>query len=112
MTKEVLQQALDALESLFNFQVDPERGQRCVNAITVLKESLAQPEQPTVTCQIYGHVVGACAECNTHNEQDPVAWMTHANDTLPLFHKTLAGALGWGAEPTPLYTKPRNQNER
>lgn len=29
---------------------------------------LAAGAQPTVTCQIYGHVVGACAECNTHNE--------------------------------------------
>jgi len=24
----------------------------------------------TVTCQIYGHVVGACGECNTHEEAD------------------------------------------
>jgi len=30
----------------------------------------AAPDQPTqVTCQIYGHVVGACGECNTHGEQ-------------------------------------------
>jgi len=29
-------------------------------------EADAQPKQ--VTCQIYGHVVGACVECNTHIE--------------------------------------------
>jgi hypothetical protein len=28
----------------------------------------APAQQPTVTCQIYGHVVNACAECNTHSE--------------------------------------------
>lgn len=36
-----------------------------------IKEQAAPAQagaQPTVTCQIYGHVVGACAECNTHNE--------------------------------------------
>jgi len=33
------------------------------NAADML-EADAQPKQ--VTCQIYGHVVGACVECNTH----------------------------------------------
>lgn len=29
------------------------------------------PSVPTqVTCQLYGHVVGACDECNTHTEKD------------------------------------------
>ena len=31
--------------------------------------ALLRSEQTTVTCQIYGHVVGACVECNTHIEQ-------------------------------------------
>ena len=37
---------------------------------------------------------------------EPVAWMTHGKDLLPLFHKTKAGAEAWGAEPQPLYTAP------
>ena len=28
----------------------------------------ADAQQKQVTCQIYGHVVGACVECNTHIE--------------------------------------------
>ena len=36
-------------------------------------------------------------------KKQPVAWMTHSQDILPLFHKTHAGALCWGAEPVPLY---------
>jgi hypothetical protein len=36
-------------------------------------EAESQPKQ--VTCQIYGHVVGACVECNTHIEsQVPEGW--------------------------------------
>lgn len=38
-------------------------------------EADAQPKQ--VTCQIYGHVVGACVECNTHIEAQqakPTGW--------------------------------------
>jgi len=39
----------------------------CRKAADML-EADAQPKQ--VTCQIYGHVVGACVECNTHMEAD------------------------------------------
>ena len=38
-------------------------------------------------------------------QQEPVAWMTHSNDMLPLFHKTRAAALNWQTQPTPLYTR-------
>ena len=38
--KAVMRQALEALESLFNWQVDPERGQRCAETITALREAL------------------------------------------------------------------------
>jgi hypothetical protein len=41
-------QALEALESLFNWHVDPVRGQRCSDAITVLRAALEQPEQEPV----------------------------------------------------------------
>jgi hypothetical protein len=39
-------------------------------------------------------------------EQEPVAWMTHTNDLLPLFHKNRKAALNWQTQPTPLYTRP------
>ena len=45
--REAAQQALEALESLFNWQVDTERGQRCSDAITALKAALAEPDTCT-----------------------------------------------------------------
>jgi hypothetical protein len=63
---------------------DTERKlQTQVNLLTTTNEVLAervkaleadsQPKQ--VTCQIYGHVVGACVECNTHlDSQVPDGW--------------------------------------
>lgn len=36
--------------------------------IEALKAKLAAYEAHGVTCQTFGHVVGACAECNTHEE--------------------------------------------
>ena len=42
-------------------------------------------------------------------EQEPVAWMTHTDDLIPLFHKTRASALNWQTQPTPLYTAPPKQ---
>ncbi|CAB4161097.1 hypothetical protein UFOVP766_29 [uncultured Caudovirales phage] len=45
--RELMQQALEALESLFNGQVDAERGQRCASAAAALRERLAQePNMP------------------------------------------------------------------
>ena len=41
------------------------------NRAADMLEADAQPRQ--VTCQIYGHVVGACVECNTHIEAQQVA---------------------------------------
>jgi len=43
--REAAQQALEALESLFNWQVDPDRGKRCSDAITALRAALAQQTQ-------------------------------------------------------------------
>lgn len=37
-------------------------------AITQEEAQAAEPAQ--ITCQIYGHVVGACGECNTHSDED------------------------------------------
>jgi hypothetical protein len=38
----LLRQALEALESLFSWQADPDRGQRCSNAIAALRERLGE----------------------------------------------------------------------
>jgi hypothetical protein len=43
------------------------------NRAAGMLEADLRPKQ--VTCQIYGHVVGACVECNTHIEsQVPEGW--------------------------------------
>jgi len=36
----------------------------------ILNKLSGQEPVSQVTCQIYGHVVGACDECNTHTEKD------------------------------------------
>jgi hypothetical protein len=49
----VVRQALEALESLFNWKDDPARGQRCVEAITALRKLLEQSEpvqEPVAYC--------------------------------------------------------------
>ena len=55
-----------------------------------------------------GSTADAIADLRAALEQqaEPVAWMTHSHDLLPLFHRTERAALVWGAEPTPLYTAP------
>ena len=35
-----------------------------------MQEKIRTYHQHGVTCQTFGHVVGACSECNTHVEQD------------------------------------------
>ena len=39
--RKVLEQALEALQSLFSFEVDEHRGERCASAITAIQEQLA-----------------------------------------------------------------------
>ena len=39
--RKVLEQALVALQSLFSFEVDEHRGERCASAITAIQEQLA-----------------------------------------------------------------------
>ena len=39
--RKVLEQALVALQSLFTFEVDEHRGERCASAITAIQEQLA-----------------------------------------------------------------------
>jgi hypothetical protein len=81
--REAAQQALEALK-----RIKPkisEDGLHWIShdrAITALKAALEQPEQ------------------------EPVAWMTHTNDLMPLVHKTRKSALNWQTQPIPLYTHP------
>ena len=56
VSRELLQQALEALESLFNWQVDPERGQRCGNAVLALKAALAQEATGKESLQVPQHI--------------------------------------------------------
>jgi hypothetical protein len=39
--------------------------------IQALQAKVRRYEKHGVTCQTFGHVVGACAECNTHSEAKP-----------------------------------------
>jgi hypothetical protein len=84
----------------------------------VAREPIAQPEPAALedipACMFCGELIEPAAptvvepdvpEAGCGN-MEPVAWMTHENDLLPLFHQTKAGALAWGAEPLPLYTAP------
>jgi len=76
--RQAAQQALEALEGLADYRYTD----RVKNTMASLRQALAEPEQ------------------------EPVAWMTHSNDLLPLFHATRVGALNWATQPTPLYTAP------
>ena len=78
--RELMQQALEALEHVAGAMPFPV----ALQVRAALRERLAQPEQ-----------------------QEPVAWMTHSNDLLPLFHSSRAAALNWALQPTPLYTRPQ-----
>ena len=42
-------------------------------------------------------------------KQEPVAWMTHTESMMPLFHMSRKSALNWQTQPTPLYTAPPRQ---
>ena len=53
------------------------------------------------------HKVATALRAAIEQAQEPVAWMTHTKDFMPLFHKTRKGALNWDTQPIPLYTTPR-----
>jgi hypothetical protein len=53
----VIQQALEALESLFTLQVDYARPKQCGDAITALRAALEQPEQEPVAW-MHRHIEG------------------------------------------------------
>ena len=119
--REAAQQALEALE----YHVEQTRPiWKTSKAIVALMAALEQQE-PLAGMSEMNRTIAYCAaaklrelgyewngqawaalEQEEQEEQEPVAWMTHGDNTLPLFHKTFAAALCWGACPTPLYTRP------
>ena len=103
--RELMQQALDALENWLEF--DPENfGELDNKAITALRDRLAQPEQELVIdCPRCGH-------CCPKSNQEPVAWIwEYANGKeevvfvpphrIDLTHKDAPSTI------IPLYTTPR-----
>jgi hypothetical protein len=114
--REAAQQALEALKNLSNCHDGPhDSSGECPschersymphapdcekqNAITALRTALAQDEPKG------GGKLPPPLQAEP--VQEPVAWMTHTNDLLPLFHKNRKAALNWQTQPTPLYTAP------
>jgi hypothetical protein len=76
--------------------------------MTTLREAAQQAlealdsEHPDIQLR----AAAALRDALEQQEQEPVAWMTHTNDLLPLFHKNRKAALNWQTQPTPLYTAP------
>ncbi len=79
--RDAAQQALEAMDKATRFMSDSDYV-KLNQAIDTLRAALEQPEQ------------------------EPVAWMTHTNDLMPLVHKTRKSALNWQTQPIPLYTHP------
>jgi hypothetical protein len=90
-----LQQALEALESLFNWQVDPDRGKRCSDAIAALRDALTQAGHAELDlADAYNRRLRRQLEqewCDVQSikaaqqEQEPVAWLkTMYSGTRPM----------------------------
>jgi hypothetical protein len=102
-----MQQALEALEEGLT-------SKQWRELITALRERLAQanefsPDWDAMAVMVaeQQRMAKRIEELEAQPEQEPVAWMTHSDDLLPLFHKTRAAALNWQTQPTPLYTATR-----
>ena len=72
---EVAAAALERLTAEVNRQKSciltmAEEIQTLVREKADMQEKIRTYHQHGVTCQTFGHVVGACSECNTHIEQD------------------------------------------
>ena len=63
-------------------QLEEMQDWEAVAADQAMTIALLRSEQTTVTCQIYGHVVGACVECNTHIEHEPMLTKNEKGLTL------------------------------
>jgi hypothetical protein len=65
--------ALEALESLFNWKVDPERGQRCSEAVAAIKKVRSAP---TSADYAMGYAEGFNDGCKPAPVQEPDEWLT------------------------------------
>jgi hypothetical protein len=83
MTIEAMKQALEALKNSHPYSNMDKDLNKHSEAITTLRTAIEEAEK-----------------------QEPVAWMTHTNAMMPLFHKTRKSALNWETQPVPLYTAP------
>ena len=82
MSISAMKQALEALDCI-NSPLQVWEINKLAGAMNALRQAIEQAEK-----------------------QEPVAWMTHTNAMMPLFHKTRKSALNWETQPIPLYTAP------
>ena len=93
-------------------------GNENSKTIADMLETDAQPKQ--VTCLIYGHVVGACVECNTHIEAQqakPYGWMVKGVPTVMRgslaqeIQEQEAKRIGGECHAFPVYTTPQQAKQ-
>ena len=113
MTKEALKLALEALTNAYwptDSDLLPAHNiKECAEAITAIKEALAQPEQDG-ECK---HCTDGCPACDARKlpEQEPVAWGVFEGNLHDMFFsqeeaQKMADLKGTHAEVRPLYTTP------
>jgi hypothetical protein len=113
MTKEALKLALEALTNAYwptDSDLLPAHNiKECAEAITAIKEALAQTEQDG-ECK---HCTDGCPACDARKlpEQEPVAWGVFEGNLHDMFFsqeeaQKMADLKGTHAEVRPLYTTP------
>ena len=98
-----LKLALEALESLFSGKADQDRAKRCSDAITAIREALAeQPAQQRIDyraeCWPESPHYKPAPLAEPAQQQEPVAWI-EGDDPILTWFKTETDAI-------PLYTSP------
>ena len=99
MTKdEALKLALEAFDSMIGRK--PERVEQ---AITAIKEALAQTQEPVVWEQFHEHMAGPFYKAPPQPEQEPLAWIS--TGPARMIHWT-SDKPAYGDDWVPLYTTP------
>ena len=117
MTKdEAMKMALEALECLKrDFDADQFEWGIADEAITAIKEALAQPEQePVAWEQFHEHMAGPFYKAPPQPEKEPVAWGVFEVNLHDMFFTEaeaveMAQLKGNHAEVKPLYTAPQRE---
>ena len=117
MTKdEAMKMALEALECLKrDFDADQFEWGIADEAITAIKEALAQPEQePVAWEQFHEHMAGPFYKAPPQPEKEPVAWGVFECNLHDMFFTEaeaveMAQLKGNHAEVKPLYTAPQRK---